>query len=194
MISLQKLSNIATLSFKNGLRLHIDSLRLFEQKAYPTSTMLSILSMEEFGKYFSLSSYVFYTRTNGMRDQDYENKYLMQLYSHVFKQKMAFGRDGFVQSERLWDRAESREFEELKQESIYVGFQRDKGNILYNKPYYNPLKITKYKAKKQVKFLNDFILSMIQRHIDGIISMDEEEVNTILSIETKNIIEKFEVN
>ena len=59
MVTFDELSRLGILAFKNGLRLHLDSILLLKNKSFPSSVLLSILSMEEFGKYFSLSSYVF---------------------------------------------------------------------------------------------------------------------------------------
>ena len=53
MVSFDELSEMAILAFKNGLRLHFDSLILLKNDSYPSATMLSVLAMEEFGKYFS---------------------------------------------------------------------------------------------------------------------------------------------
>lgn len=181
MVSYSKLSRIAVLAFKNGYRLHIDSLRLLSKKSYASATMLSVLAMEEFGKYFSLSSYVFYTGTNDTRDDSFEDEYLRGLYLHPLKQQMCFGRDGFLPSAELSRRASEREFEELKQSSTYVGFRRSKQSIRYDKPICNPLKISKTTATRQVRFLNTLLINMAKDRLAGIIEMDEEEVNEMLS-------------
>ena len=186
MITLRKLSNIAILSFKNGYRLHIDSINMYKMGSYPTATYLSILAMEEFGKYFSLSSYVFYKTASKNRDLEFEDNYLKGLYSHVFKQRNFFGGHSTTYSEEFYNIAASRWFEELKQQSIYVNFRRDKGNILYNLPYTNPLNVGRSKAKKQIKMINSIIIKMIEDYHRGNIEMDEEEVNNILSKEYKN--------
>jgi len=55
--------------------------------------MLSILSMEEFEKYFSLSSYVFYSDISVNRDEKFENKYLKHLFNLPFKQRVIFSSD-----------------------------------------------------------------------------------------------------
>jgi AbiV family abortive infection protein len=182
MISYKRLSNIAILAFKNGYRLHIDSVKLLMKKSFPSATMLSILAMEEFGKYFSLSTYIFYTRTNETRDAKFEDEYLKELYVHPFKQRACFGRDGFIQSDKLFLHATNRKFDELKQKSIYVGFRRSKGKISYDKPIYNPFKISENIARKQVFFLNKLLIDMAQDQVSGIIEMDEEEVNDMLSV------------
>jgi AbiV family abortive infection protein len=183
MVSFKILSRMAILSFKNGYRLHLDSLRLLQQGSFPSSTMLSVLAMEEFGKYFSLSSYIFYTQTSDTRDLNFEDSYLRDLYLHPLKQQMCFGRDGFLPSDKLSHRASNREFEDLKQSSIYVGFKRIKGSICYDKRITNPLKISKHVASKQVRFMNKLLIKIAKEHVAGIIHMDEDEVNEMLSSE-----------
>ncbi len=130
MVTFDELSQLGILAFKNGLRLHLDSISLVKNKSFPSSILLSVLSMEEFGKYFSLSSYVFYTSVNDNRDEEFEKKYLEHLYSHPFKQRAIFGRDGFVPSTEHYDKAKNRIYEDLKQRSMYVGYERKKGNLL----------------------------------------------------------------
>lgn len=193
MIPLKRLTRMAILSFKNGYRLHLDSLQLLKHGSFPSATMLSVLAMEEFGKYFSLSSYVFYTETNNNRDLKYEDAYLMELYSHPFKQQMCFSRDGFLPSDQLFRRASNREFEDLKQSSLYVGFKRSKGAICYEKPISNPMNIGKRIASKQIRFLNKLLIDMAKNHLDELIEMDEDEVNEMLSAEMKHTLYSFNI-
>ncbi len=182
-ISFDDLSNIAILSFKNGYRLHIDSVKLFNLDSYPSATMLSILAMEEFGKYFSLSSYVFYSSVNGTRNKGEEEKYLKMLYLHPFKQKACFGRDGFEPSSLLYNYVTSRKFEDLKQKSLYVGLVRNNGKIDYNSPISNPFTIKKEDAYNQISLLNKLLINVVELNVKGIISYDEDEINKFLSEE-----------
>jgi AbiV family abortive infection protein len=179
MVTLRKLSNMAVSSFKNGLQLHFDSILLFKNGSYASAVLLSVLSMEEFGKYFSLSSYVFYSGTSGNRRDE---EFLELLYNHPFKQSACFGRDGFELPEKtkMFDKAKSRYFENLKQRSVYVGFKREKGQILSEEIINNPKKITKSQAYNQLKFLNDLMINLTDDHLKGITLFDEEEINEIL--------------
>lgn len=182
MVTFEELSSLGILAFKNGFRLHLDSILLLKNKSIPSSVLLSVLSMEEFGKYFSLSSYVFYTSVNETRDAEFEKKYLEKLYSHPFKQRAIFGRDGFIPSTEHYDKAQNRIYEDLKQRSLYVGYEREKGNLLFDKGINNPFEITETVATEQIEFLNNLIITMVEEHVKGIIEMDEEEVNEILNI------------
>jgi len=193
MITYKKLSNMAILAFKNGLRLHFDSFILFEKKSYPSATMLSILAMEEFGKYFSLSAYVFYTSVNKTRDEKFEKDYIFRLYNHPFKQMACFGRDGFEPSIELLKKVESRYFENLKQKSLYVGFDREKNEILFNKAVNNPEKITNNKAIKQISFLNKLLIRMVNNNIIGITEMDEDEINELLNKDLLGKLQELEI-
>ena len=181
MITCRKLSNMAILAFKNGLRLHFDSMILLDNKSYPSATMLSVLAMEEFGKYFSLSTYVFYTRVNDTRDEKDEKEFLFMLYNHPFKQMACFGRDGFEPSVKLMKKVESRYFENLKQRSLYVGFDREKKEILFDKRVNNPDRIDDKTAIKQITFLNELLIGMVNEKLIGIIELDEDEINDLLN-------------
>jgi len=183
MISLEELSEMAILAFKNGLRLHFDSSILIDFQSYPLSVLLSVLSMEEFGKYFSLSAYVFYTSVNDTRDLKFENEYLKSLYSHINKQRTIFGRDGFDPSVDGILKVNNRFYENLKQRSAYVGYNREKGNILYDKGINNPDEITEEIALQQFDFMNDSLIDLVDKHIKGIIEMDEDEINDLLNEE-----------
>lgn len=181
MIALDDLSKMAILSFKNGLRLHFDSFILFENKSFPSSVLLSILSMEEFGKYFSLSSYVFYSEINDSRDIDFEKEYLSRLYKHPFKQRMLFARDGFKVSSECFHKASQRYYEDLKQQSVYVGYKRIKGELLYEKGINNPDSINITKAKEQLVFLNDLLIDFARKRLNGVIELDEPEVSDLIN-------------
>ena len=193
MVSYKRLSHMAVLSFKNGYRLHLDSLKLLQIGSFPSATMLSVLAMEEFGKYFSLSSYVFYTQINDNRNLKFEDSYLKGLYLHPLKQQMCFGRDGFLPSDELTHRASNREFEELKQSSTYVGFKRKRGKISYDKKITNPLKISKQMAVRQIRFLNRLLTNMVKDHLAGIVQMDENEVNNMLSSKMLKTLRSFKL-
>jgi AbiV family abortive infection protein len=190
MITYRKLSNMAILAFRNGLRLHFDSIILLENKSYPTATMLSVLAMEEFGKYFSLSTYVFYSRVNENRDAEFEKEFLLMQYNHPFKQKACFGRDGFGPSEKLREKVADRYFENLKQRSLYVGFDREKGDLLLNKKINNPDNINHKKAIKQIKFINNLLIGLVNDRINGIIVLDQDVINDLL---TKDLLEQLEI-
>lgn len=99
-----------------------------------------------------------------------------------------FGRDGFESSEKLRLKVKDRYFEDLKQRSLYVGFDREKKEILLNKKVNNPDNINDKKSSKQILFLNDLLIGMIKEKIDGIIELDEEEINDLLNID---LLEKY---
>jgi hypothetical protein len=139
--------------------------------------------MEEFGKYFSLSAYVFYTSVNDTRDLKFEDEYLKSLYSHINKQRTIFGRDGFDPSIDGILKVDNRFYENLKQRSAYVGYDREKGNILYDKGINNPDEISEEIAFQQFEFMNDSLIDLVDKQIKGIIGMDEDEINDLLNKE-----------
>ena len=117
-------------------------------------------------------------------------KYLESLYSHPVKQKAVFGRDGFLPSLEHHEQAKNRIYEQLKQRSTYVGFNRNKGRIQFQDGLNDPTKISKEEAENQVLFVNKLISGFVEEKINGIISMDEEEINELLN---KNLLERLEL-
>lgn len=77
---------MAILAFKNGLRLHEDSILLFHSGAYPSALLLSVLSLEELGKSMALEEYVWRARTESRAKPDLEKQFIDRLYSHKYKQ------------------------------------------------------------------------------------------------------------
>lgn len=189
MVPLDELSNVAILAFENGLRLHFDSILLYENGSFPSSVVLSVLAMEEFGKYFSLSAYVFYTRTSDHRDKEFDGEFLNKLYNHPFKQRSTFGRDGFIASTEHFNKANSRYYEDLKQRALYIGYERKKGDLLFDKGINNPHHINRQIAKEQISFQNELIVDVVKQHLDGILEFDEPKVNEML---TSNLLDRLE--
>ncbi len=93
----------------------------------------------------------------------------------------------------LAERASNGEFEELKQSSTYVGFKRRKGSICYEEPIFNPLKTSKAVARKQVRLVNRLLTDLAKQHIGGVIEMDEDEVNEILSLGMVEVLKSFDI-
>ena len=58
-VNLRKIDRMAVLAFKNSLRLHEDAIILFNKHRFPSAYTLSVLSLEELGKYFSLEDFFF---------------------------------------------------------------------------------------------------------------------------------------
>ena len=55
---------MARLSFENALRLHRDSILLYNNKSFISAYLLSVLAQEEIGKAFLLEEHIFQTSIN----------------------------------------------------------------------------------------------------------------------------------
>lgn len=162
-------------AFKNGLRLHFDSMTLFEKKAYPSSFVLSVLSLEEFGKQRLIDEVVF---RNVEHEDDFSNekdfeKYLASfekaLLTHSVKQRFAI-RDDFPFSigyNRVQKKFFNRVFNEKgkkepydteKQRATYIGFQGNKlkGRVRTPRDF-----VTRKKAQDQITVINDYLINFI---------------------------------
>lgn len=84
----EKIKRMSILCYKNSLRLHSDSICLYQKKRYPSAYALSIIALEEMGKYMFLSHGLFYEYFNTGDYEDFVSGVLKDTYSHRIKQKI----------------------------------------------------------------------------------------------------------
>lgn len=85
MLNLKKLEKISYLAFNNALRLHHDSIYLFNDDRYPSAYFLSVLAQEELGKMSIIDDFNWHSRVDG-RMPKFEEEWLKLLYKHSYKQ------------------------------------------------------------------------------------------------------------
>lgn len=78
---------LAKESLINSLRLHTDSIILYEHQSYPSAYQLSVLALEELSKAKWIDHYYYTSITNNnFSDVDFEQEWLNLLYFHTKKQ------------------------------------------------------------------------------------------------------------
>ncbi len=160
MLSIYQFKRLSTESFRNGLRLHFDSILLFNNGAYPSALQLSILALEELSKSYWVEHYYYSSITNrGFPDEEFEQKWLKLLYLHT-KKHMAFAGWGWSQQyhESYVEKLRNGEIDKLKQEATYVGLARNGRRIETEGRISTPFKIKEQDAKKNISVLNDYLL------------------------------------
>lgn len=193
-LSIYKFKKLATESFRNGLRLHFDSILLFNNKSFPSALQLSILALEEFSKSYWIEHYYYTSITNnGFPDSEFEQKWLKLLYVHTEKHQAFVGwgwsyeyQDTFVESLR------NGEIEMLKQASTYVGLDRNKGKIETKGRISSPLKVNFSDAKKYISVLNDYLLDRCDMKIFYETHFAIEEKDNLLNSDLYKKLEKWE--
>jgi len=154
-----KFRKIATEAYKNGLRLHFDSILLFKNKSFPSAFQLSVLALEEFSKSHWVEHYYYSSVVNdNFPDKDFEQEWLNLLYFHPKKQKAFFGwgmsRD---YSSKFIKMIENGELELKKQKATYVGLKKRKKVVDVNGKISLPTQITELDAKQLISLLNDYL-------------------------------------
>ena len=194
-----KLLRAETESFKNGLRLHFDAIKLFENKSYPSSYYLSVLALEEFGKQCLIDEIIF--RFNEHRNE-FETKedfrkwckqYENALLNHSIKQGFAI-RDDFP----AYDRVQKKFFSEIygkegnkssfdlkKQRSVYIGFS---GKSLKGKIQKPVDFVSRNKARYQITTINDYVINYIILVRSGRWTLDNENLSRYFNI---NLLKKL---
>ena len=179
-ISKYKLNKIATECLRNTIRLHFDSVLLYENESYPSALQLSVLALEEFSKATWVDHYIWSSETNeGYPDAEFEQEWLKLLYLHPKKQWNFVARETDGYSPKFISLIQSRRLEERKQNAIYVGLSRSKGKIDKDSRVSTPWKIKQKDAKQFISIINDELLRICARieedefYFEGGNGMDE---------------------
>ena len=152
-INLYKIDKMVGLTFKNCIRLHLDSILLFKHKSYPSAFFLSVLSLEELGKMFLLTDFLWHSRTQGRFNLIYDKELkkkcggdleeyaLRSMYSHSIKQwNVVRNLDGPRPTTKFFKSLCDKKMELLKQNSIYVGLVKKRGKVDLKSKIKNPFR------------------------------------------------------
>nr|WP_283771963.1 AbiV family abortive infection protein [Shewanella sp. 8A] len=174
------MNKIATESLRNTIRLHLDSVLLYENGSYPSALQLSVLALEEFSKANWVDHYIWSSETNeGYPDAEFEQEWLKLLYLHPKKQWSFVARETDDYSPKFISLIQSRKLEEKKQNAIYVGLSRSKGKIDTDSRVSTPWEIKQKDAKQFISIINDELLRICARieedefYFEGGKDMDE---------------------
>ena len=80
-LSPRKLNDLQYAYFKNGLRLHFDSVLLAKACSFASAYAISVIASEEFGKAFGLAEIVFQASFNKGRFHAEDTKFVRALLS-----------------------------------------------------------------------------------------------------------------
>lgn len=166
--NVKKIERMGWLSFKNALRLHFDSIFLFNNKSYPSAYFLSVLAQEEMGRVHILEDFVFHTTGDGRMPEVYEHEMIGNAYRHNSKQgeffRNCYGMNIFKKSDaRFMQEVYDGKLEIMKQNSVYVGLDKNKRKINLTGKIKSPFGINAEKSKKQITLINDYFLELIIR-------------------------------
>jgi AbiV family abortive infection protein len=166
-ISRYKFKRLATESLRNTIRLHFDSILLYENGSYPSAFQLSVLSLEEFSKANWIDHYIWSSETNeGYPDEKFEQEWLKLLYLHPKKQWNFVAKETDDYSPNFITQIKNRELEEKKQNATYVGLSRSKGKVNTASRISTPWKIKQKDARQVISIVNDELLSICSRISD----------------------------
>jgi AbiV family abortive infection protein len=159
-ISLRKVERMAVLAFKNALRLHDDSIRLFSHRSYPSAYALSVFAAEEIGKYMLLEHTVWSGRVNGRPTPEEEHEWLTLMLDHRVKQgQFARHAEFFVLSTPLVRRIWNGELERRKHCALYVGLPTARRRINVRGRIISPHRVGRRAAIEQITTVNDFLVT-----------------------------------
>lgn len=196
MVNLKKIAKISELSFVNSLRLHLDSIKLFNNGSYPSALFLSVLAQEEVGKFYLLDDFVWHSTVNGRYDAKIEKEIISQILNHSIKQKFFVMQGGlFVDyhsfPKKFIKEVMSNNLEIDKQNSVYVGLSKGKGGLILGGKIKNPMSITKERSSKQITIISDYFIDYLVGIRAGNYTCDNENLERI--IKSKKLLTKLEL-
>ncbi|MDP1645779.1 MAG: AbiV family abortive infection protein [Thiobacillus sp.] len=154
-LSSYKYKRIAEESLRNALRLHGDSVQLFNARSCPSAFLLSVLALEEFAKAKWVDHYYYSSVTNeGFPDYEFEQKWLSLLYSHPEKQFAFVARDIFDFSPKLVRFIQNKNLERKKQQAVYIELERIGKSVDTTGRISIPSRIKKLDAKQIISLVN----------------------------------------
>lgn len=181
-VNLTKIEKMAYLALKNGLRLHKDSIILFNKKRYPSAYFFSILAVEEVGKFFLLEDFWWHSIIEGRMEGEWEERFLGLIYSHREKQwNFTYNFDGPLSNANFAKSIVSGRLEKVKQNAIYVGLPKQAGKVKLRGRINNPSNITRKRAEKQITDVNDRIIKFILGVSKDIYSVETVQAQKMLN-------------
>lgn len=173
---------MAVLAFQNALRLHQDAILLFRNQSYASAYGLSVLSLEEIGKYLVLEDLVWRSLTEGRYTPEQEEEIVRLTYDHRYKQNkfaVYFALPTFAKKaiQRIFDGS----VEAAKQNAFYVGLPRKGRTVDLKARIASPFKTTKKQSEIQITVVNDFLLVLAAGSVRGTHIVDIEELEELLT-------------
>lgn len=198
-LSPYKFKRLAWESLYNGIRLHEDSLLLFQHNSFPSALQISILALEEIAKakwidnvYYSSITNNGLTNPNEEGEVKQEQKWLQMLYYHPKKQKAFVSQEIFEYSPKFIEYIENKGLEELKQKATYVGLSKKGKKIDVNSRISSPLSTNVNEVIKIISLVNDELIDMckLNERQDGYFGI--YELDNLIDNDLLNRLNKFE--
>ena len=181
-INLEKVERMARISFENGLRLHYDSILLFNNESFPSAYFISVLALEEIGKSFLSEDFWWHSKIEGRMPPSIEEKFFESMYFHRSKQNnFAYIFDGPIPTKKFTKQLYNGKLEIFKQNSMYVGLRKKDKKVDLKSHIINPLKLKKSKALNQITCVNDSLLEFTFGVIKKVYCVETESFNKILN-------------
>lgn len=179
LIRLIKLKRFAILAFENSIRLHSDSILLYNESRYPTAFYISVIAMEEMAKAKELEHFYFMSLTGDVRaDFELEQKILLRLFDHKSKQRAFAYRDFYDYSPKFLKSIDTKQLDNKKLQALYVGLEKIKNTVNIEGKISTPKKIRKADTIRQISLINSELREFIKLKDfhDGYFNIEEMDL------------------
>ena len=155
-VNLRKIDRLGILAWQNAMRLHEDSILLFRNQRLASAYALSVLVLEEFGKFLMVEKFLWHSRIDGRASAEDEEEFIKVTFNHRRKQSaFAWYVDGPYPRPLVRNILDGAT-EKSKQDAFYVGLPRRGRQVQLRAKICNPEHVTESRVRKQVTLVNDF--------------------------------------
>ena len=178
-LSKYKVKRIAVAALENALRLHLDSILLYEYGSYPSAFQMSVQALEEFIKARYVDQYYLSVTNAGLPDSNFEESWLRLLYLHGCHPTPVIGR-----GKETFDYpagAEDRKLELQRRRATYVGLSGGKKESRKNSRISVPTRIKEKDARQIISAVNRKISDVYSLVKNGESCWGIEELNHVIN-------------
>ncbi len=170
-------------ALKNAIALYRDSIVLFNNHSFSTSMYIAILSLEEIGKFLLLDDVNYHTKIGQLGNKLFSDYQLKAILNHYKKQsKLSVDFFDSLPSDFL-NAIELEELNAIKNDSIYVGFNKNKTAVKL------PKTVTKEMAIAYIKICHQILCDILSGVINDTYLFEVSDDASLFNAE-----QLFEVN
>ena len=180
----RQFDRLAGACFQNALRLHLDAIRLYKARSYPSALALSILAMEELAKTFLVEDSLWHDRVDDVPVEEAWQFMRIDLRNHVIKQSVFANRarppryDFKTRTsigDWFWKLVLSGDLERLKQSATYVGLSTGKSAKARTR-IASPSRISARRARAFITVVSDYLIDLVVGHLRDYYDADSDAV------------------
>jgi AbiV family abortive infection protein len=156
---------------------------LFRRTSYGSALALSVLAVEEIGKFCIVDNVVFQSVLNGPWTADEQAEWLRAMFDHRVKQSQFGGMAERILAKDVLSRIWGGGLERDKQRGVYVSLPRRGKGVDMGGRLSAPRHVGRVKAEQQITMVSDCLITMCVGCSSDVYLFDVDDVQEGLTLE-----------